>query len=235
MITDDIREQLFALRDEKYAAFQAKLIPNIPGEKIIGVRVPEIRKLGKTLMKAPDIGIFLDDLPHKYYDEDVLHGFIISQIKDYNECMERFEKFLPYIDNWAVCDLPSPKVFAKNLPDVYERVKVWLCSERTYTVRFGLGILMRCFLDEEFTIESAELAAQVRSEEYYISMMQAWYFATALAKQYDHIIPYIENRRLDTVTHNRTIQKAVESYRITDEQKAYLKTLRIRKSRKEDK
>lgn len=231
MITDEIRERLFALRDEKYAAFQAKLIPNIPAEKIIGVRVPEVRKLGKEYMKNADIGIFLSDVPHKYYDEDILHGFIISQIKDPAECLEAFEKFIPYMDNWAVCDLPSPKALKKALPELYERIKVWIRSDRTYTVRFALGMLMSFYLDDNFTDEYAKLAASVRSEEYYISMMQAWYFATALAKHYDEILPYIENICFDDMTHNRTIQKAVESYRITDEQKAYLKTLKVKRGK----
>ena len=229
MIKDEIRKELFALQDIKYRDFQAKLIPGKTAEVMIGVRTPELRKLAKELGKREDIGEFLTDLPHEYFDEDQLHAFILSGMKDYKECMEEVCRFLPFVDNWATCDQMSPKVFKKHRPALANQADRWLDSEHTYTVRFGIGMLMEHFLDEDFDLKYPERVAGLRSDEYYVNMMIAWYFATALAKQYDAIIPYIENRRLDLWTHNKTIQKAIESYRITPEQKEYLRTLRIKK------
>ncbi|MBR6403139.1 MAG: DNA alkylation repair protein [Eubacterium sp.] len=228
MIIDDIRNMLFELQDEKYREMQVKIIPNVDKDSIIGVRTPELRKMAKQYVKNDDVETFLGALPHKYFDENQLHAFIVSEMKDYNSCMERTEQFLPYINNWATCDQMSPKIFKKNRADLLKHIKRWIKSKETYTIRFGIGMLMEHFLNEDFDISYPELVAKVRSEEYYVNMMIAWYFATALAKQYDSVIPYIEQERLDVWTHNKAIQKSVESYRITPEQKDYLKTFKKR-------
>ncbi len=227
MITDEIREELFKLQDKKYRDFQSKLIPNVNSDAVIGVRTPELRKLAKKYEKKEDISMFLEVLPHRYFDENQLHAFIISERKDYKRCIEETNRFLPFIDNWATCDQLSPKIFKKNKVDLLKEIYEWITSSNTYTVRFAIGMLMQHFLDDDFDIKYPNLVAKIKSEEYYINMMIAWYFATALAKQYDKIIPFIENKKLDKWTHNKTIQKAVESYRITEEQKSYLKTLKI--------
>lgn len=221
-----IQERLFALQDEKYREFQRSLIPGLPRENIIGIRIPAMRKLAKKFVKEPEAAVFLKQLPHTYYDENILHALLIAEIKDYDVCMEAVEAFLPYIDNWAVCDGLSPKVFGKHKAELLEKIRLWIPSEHIYTCRFGIGMLMRWFLDEDFQPGYLELPAAVRSEEYYVNMMTAWFFATALAKQWDAAIPYLEQNRLDVWTHNKTIQKARESYRITPEQKEYLKTLK---------
>ena len=228
MTVEEIREKLFSLRDEGYADFQARLIPGAPRKRFIGVRTPELRRFARELVNAEGTDLFLDDLPHGYFDEDQLHAFIISGMKDYDGCMERLERFLPFIDNWATCDQLSPKVFKKHKEELIIAVYRWLESDAVYTVRFALGMLMEHFLGDDFREEYLETAASVRSDEYYVKMMVAWYFATALAKQYAAALPYIGNRRLDKWTHNKTIQKAVESYRITGEQKDYLRTLKIK-------
>lgn len=228
MIIQDIQKELFSLQDVKYRDFQAKLMPTLAPEKMIGVRTPELRKLAKKLAKEPDIDLFLDTLPHDYFDENQLHAFIISEMKDYDKCLERVNAFLPYVDNWATCDQMSPKIFKKHKMELVQQIEEWIESDYTYTVRFAIGMLMEHFLDDEFDIVYTDMVADVHSEEYYINMMIAWYFATALAKQYDAIVPYLLEQRLDTWTHNKTIQKAVESYRITPEQKKYLKTLKIK-------
>ena len=226
MITEEIREELFRLQDSKYREFQSKLIPNVPLDSVIGVRTPALRKYAKELAKREEIGEFLSDVPHRYFDENQLHAFIISQLKDFGRCMEYVRSFLPYVDNWATCDQMSPKVFGKNKGDLLEQIREWIASGDTYTVRFGIGMLMQYFLDDDFDPEHPELVAQIRSEEYYVNMMKAWYFATALAKQYEAVLPFIEGRRLDDWTHRKAIQKSVESYRITQEQKQYLKSLK---------
>ncbi len=231
MIVDEIQNELFKLQDVKYRDFQAKLMPTINPESMIGVRTPELRKLAKQLAKRDDIDEFLDALPHKYFDENQLHAFIISGMKDYEKCLERLEAFLPFVDNWATCDQMSPKIFKKHRAELVQKIDKWIESDYTYTVRFAIGMLMEHFLDEDFDIVYADMVADVHSEEYYINMMIAWYFATALAKQYDAIVPYIIEQRLNTWTHNKTIQKAVESYRITPEQKTYLRTLRIKEKK----
>ena len=223
-----IREKLFALKDEKYAVFQTKLIPGMEAGSVIGVRTPELRSLAKKLVKDEDIASFLEDLPHKYFDETQLQAFIISEMKDFDRCMLEVERFLPYVDNWATCDQMSPKVFRKNKAKLLDQVRIWLESDRTYTIRFAVGMLMEHFLDDDFDLEYPKMVAGIRSSEYYVNMMIAWYFATALAKQYDATLPFIEKRMLDPWTHNKTIQKAVESYRITDEQKEYLKRLKVK-------
>ena len=226
MIPEEVREELFRLQDRKYRDFQSKLIPNVDPETIIGVRTPEIRKLAKKVIKREDAGEFLGELPHQYFDESQLHAFTISEIRDFAKCMEEVERFLPFVDNWATCDQLSPKVFKKHKEELLVKIREWMRSERTYTVRFAIGALMQHFLDEDFDPAYPELVAGVRSEEYYVNMMIAWYFATALAKQYGAVLPYIEQRRLDKWVHNKTIQKAVESYRIDDEQKKYLRSLK---------
>ena len=227
-ITEEIRQELFALQDIKYRDFQSRLIPGTEPSAMIGVRTPQLKKLAKEYVKRPNTEDFLLELPHRYFDEDQLHAFIISEIKDFGRCMAEVERFLPYVDNWATCDQMSPKVFKKDKERLLEHIKAWIASGKTYTVRFGIGMLMQHFLDEGFRPEYPELAAGISSDEYYVRMMQAWYFATALAKQYDAVIPYIEERRLEKWTHNKAIQKALESFRITPEQKEYLRSLKIK-------
>ena len=229
MIVDEIRARLFGLRDEGYAAFQGKLMPGIAAERIIGVRTPILRKLAKEYAKREDVGEFLGDLPHGYYDENNLHGFIISECRDFAKAVAYVDALLPYVDNWATCDLLSPKVFAKHRAELRAEVDRWIASSETYTIRFGLEMAMSHYLDEDFMPEYLEAAAGIVSEEYYVNMMIAWYFATALAKQWDAAVGYIEDGRLGAWVHNKTIGKAIESYRITDEQKEYLRGLKITK------
>ena len=226
MIRDEITETLFKMQDIKYRDFQSKLIPPKTADDMIGVRTPELRKYAKELLKREDVGEFLAGLPHRYFDENQLHAFIISGIRDYKCCMEEVCRFLPYVDNWATCDQMSPKVFKKHRPELFRQIKKWIKSKDTFTVRFAVGMLMEHFLDEDFDTGYPEMVSEIRSDEYYINMMIAWYFATALAKQYDAVLPYIEEKKLDKWTHNKAIQKSVESLRITPEQKAYLKTLK---------
>ena len=229
MILDEIRDELFKMQDIEYRDFNSKLIPTVKKEDMIGVRTPELRKYAKKLLKEEGVEDFLHSLPHKYFDENQLHAFIISEIKDFKLCIDELINFLPYLDNWATCDQLSPKIFKKYRNDLLPHIYEWLKSDKTYTVRFGIGMLMEHFLDEDFKSEYPEMVAAVRSEEYYINMMTAWYFATALAKQYESILPFIEGNKLDTWTHNKTIQKAIESNRISAEQKNYLKVLKIKK------
>ena len=229
MILDEIRDELFKMQDIGYRDFNSKLIPTVKKEDMIGVRTPELRKYAKKLLKEEGVEDFLHSLPHKYFDENQLHAFIISEIKDFKLCIDELINFLPYLDNWATCDQLSPKIFKKYRNDLLPHIYEWLKSDKTYTVRFGIGMLMEHFLDEDFKSEYPEMVAAVRSEEYYINMMTAWYFATALAKQYESILPFIEGNKLDTWTHNKTIQKAIESNRINAEQKNYLKGLKIKK------
>ncbi len=228
MITEEIRERLFELQDTKYRDFQCGLIPGVEADVFIGVRTPELRKLAKEFAKKEEIDEFLEELPHKYFDENQLHAFIISGEKDYEKALGELNAFLPYVNNWATCDQMSPKVFKKHRDKLLVEIDKWLKSELTYTIRFGIGMLMEHFLDEDYDVKYPDTVAQIRSEEYYVNMMIAWYFATALAKQYDTILPFIEGKKLDTWTHNKAIQKAVESYRITPEQKGYLKGLKIK-------
>ena len=228
---EKIREELFRLQDTGYRDFQMKLIPTAGPETMIGVHTPALRKYAKALVKAGQADEFLKNLPHTYFDENQLHAFILSELKDYDLCIEETDRFLPYVDNWATCDQLSPGIFKKNHARLSEKIPEWISSQETYTIRFGIGMLMQHFLDEDFDPAYPETVAGIRSGEYYVNMMIAWYFATALAKQYDTVLPYLEQRRLDPWTHNKTIQKAVESYRITAEQKEYLKSLKIKKSR----
>lgn len=230
MDRDEIVAELFRLQDREYAAFQAKLIPTVEADRIIGVRTPALRALAKKLRKDGDTAPFLTTLPHRYFDEDQLHAFVISLEKDMGKCVAEVEAFLPFVDNWATCDQLSPSAFKKEPEKLLAHIPTWLQSDRVYTVRFAIGMLMQHFLDARFEPKYADMVAAVRSDEYYINMMIAWYFATALAKQYDSILPYLEERKLDGWTHNKAIQKSVESYRITAEQKAYLKTLKVGRS-----
>ena len=223
-----IRETLFSLREEKYAAFQARLIPNVAPERVIGVRTPALRKLAKTLRGSGQAEEFLKALPHEFFEENNLHAFLLCEMKDFEACVQAVEDFLPYVDNWATCDQMSPGVFRKNKQALLPHIRRWIASERCYTRRFGIGMLMSHFLDEDFREEYLSLVSDIRSEEYYVNMMIAWYFATALAKQYEAALPYLENRRLDPWVHNKTIQKALESFRVSDERKIYLKTLKIK-------
>ena len=223
----DITAQLFALQDHAYADSHSKLLPNIPREAIIGVRTPDLRKLAKQICKTPAAQEFVQTLPHRYFDENQLHAFILSEEKDFNTCIAEMEQFLPHVDNWATCDQLSPRCFKKHTTELIPLIRRWMKSRHTYTIRFGMGTLMHYFLDEAFKPEYPEWVAAIRSDEYYIRMMQAWFFATALAKQWDATLPHLEQHRLDSWTHNKTIQKAIESFRITDEQKTLLKNLRI--------
>ena len=226
-LTDDLRKELFELKDEKYRDFQSGLIPNVEKDYFIGVRTPELRKLAKKYAKREDVGDFLNELPHRYFDENQIHAFIISEIKSYDECLFRLTVFLPHVNNWATCDQMSPKIFKKEKDKLLVSIKEWISSKETYTVRFAIKMLMEHFLGEDFEKEYAEMVAQVVSEEYYVKMMIAWYFATALAKNYEEVLPFIENRRLEKWTHNKAIQKSIESYRILPVQKEYLKSLKV--------
>lgn len=227
----DIQEELFRLQDKKYADFTAKLIPNISPETIIGVRSPAFKKFAKTVKGTETAEIFCKRLPHRYFEENNLHAFLISEEKDFNQCIRMLDTFLPYVDNWATCDSLSPDSFKKNLTAAAAYGETLLRSDHIYTVRFGIGIFMRYFLDEHFDIKYPTMISALQSNAYYLNMMIAWYFATALAKQYDRILPFLEKQTLDLWTHNKTIQKAIESYRITDEQKQYLRTLKIKAKR----
>ena len=225
----EIQDLLFAKQDIKYRDFQAPLFPNIDKERMVGVRTPDLKKLAKELFGSETANKFIETLPHRYFDENQLHAFIISLIKDYETCLKEVDRFLPYFDNWATCDQLSPKVFAKHKDELIITIKRWLKSKHTYTVRFAIGMLMQHYLDESFKEEYMKMVASIKSEEYYVNMMIAWYFATALAKQWGSAIKYIEDKCLDPWVHNKTIQKAVESHRISDDQKTYLKSLKVNK------
>ena len=223
----EIQERLAALRDEKNADFVAKLCPSAPRETILGIRQPELRRLAKELWKTEDMTQFMAELPHAYFEENLLHAFLLDHIRDYDACMEALERLLPWVDSWCACDSINPPVFKKHRPELLEHIEPWLASGETYTVRLGVKMLMTHFLDGDFRAEYLEKVAIIKSEEYYVNMMRAWYFATALAKQYEAAVPYLEGRALDPWTHNKAIQKAVESYRIPEERKALLKELRL--------
>ena len=226
MITDDIRKELKKLQDKGYQKMQVTIIPTVDADSIIGVRTPALRQMAKELSKREDISSFLSDVPHKYFEENQLHAFILSGMKEAESCIKLVDEFLPFVDNWATCDQMSPKVFKKNKQLLLEYVDKWIKSDHTYVKRFAIGMLMEHFLDEDFKTSYLTKVSKIRSEEYYVNMMIAWYFATALAKQYEDTLPFIEKQKLDKWTHNKSIQKAVESYRITPEQKEYLKTLK---------
>lgn len=221
-----LQQQLFELQDLKYRDFHSRLMPGIEKEDIIGIRIPVLRKFAKQFAQTAEAETFLKELPHRYYEENNLHMMLITAIKDYDLCMDEIQRFLPYINNWATCDFAEPDCFRQHKTELLEEIKKWIASGETYTIRYGIGMLMRLYLDEDFSGEYLELAAGVQSEQYYVNMMIAWYFATALAKQWDSAIQYIQNRRLPSWTHKKTIQKAIESYRIMPQQKEYLRTLR---------
>lgn len=231
-VEKEMLNAIFAARDEEYADFTAKLIPNVPRESIIGVRTPQLRSIAKRFGKNAGINEFLSALPHECHEQNLVHAYIAESIGDFDSAVKTIEAFLPYVTNWAVCDSMTPRVFAKHTGELLPLIKKWLQSAHPYTVRFGLRMLMCFYLEKEFASEINALAASVCSEEYYVNMMQAWYFATALAKQYDSTVPFVEEHRLSPWVHNKTIQKAVESFRITAEQKAHLKTLRLNLRRK---
>lgn len=227
-IEEEIRQRLFELQDLKYKEFSRKLIPTVNPETMIGVRTPDLRKLAREFSKTPKASEFLEILPHTYFEENNLHGLLIETMTDYDAVVAALDEFLPYIDNWATCDTISPKIFKKHLPKLYKKIKVWLKSDQIYTVRFGIRMLMSFYFDDGFQPEMLELVGCIRSKEYYVNMMIAWYFATALAKQYEATLPYIQEQRLDKWTHNKAIQKAIESYRVGSEAKAYLRTLKVK-------
>ena len=227
MNRSEIVAELFRLQDKRYATMQTKIIPAVEAERIIGVRTPDLRTFAKKLFNDEDIASFLTSLPHQYFEENQLHAFVISLEKDFDKCIAEIGTFLPFIDNWATCDQLSPKAFKKEPEKLLPYIYTWIKSDKVYTVRFAIGMLMQHFLDERFDPKYADMVAAVRSEEYYINMMIAWYFATALAKQYASILPYLKEKKLDDWTHNKAIQKSVESNRITTEQKVYLKTLKV--------
>lgn len=222
----DIQERLFQLQDKEYRDFNAALIPTVPKEQVIGVRTPELRKFAREVFKSGEAAEFMAALPHEYLEEDNLHGFLIEQIKDFDKCIEELDRFLPYVDNWATCDGMRPKVLGKHKNELLGHIKRWISSEYTYTARFGIGMLMCHFLDEEFSLEYLDWA-NIESDEYYVNMMCAWYYATALAKQYEATIHCFEEKKLPKWVHNKAIQKARESFRVNKEQKDYLKTLKI--------
>ena len=225
-----IKNDLLSMQDKTYKDFHSKLMPTINSNSIIGVRVPVLRDYAKKLFKENSIeslNSFLKNLPHEFYEENNIHAFIIEKINNFDECIFYLENFLPYIDNWATCDMLNPKIFKNNCDKLLEKIYQWINSDSVYTVRFGIGMLMRFFLDEKFETKYLDLVSSINSEEYYINMMRAWFFATALAKQYDQTLPYIKNYSLDKWTHNKTIQKANESFRITKDQKEELKKFRL--------
>lgn len=222
----NLQKQLFEMQDLNYQEFQSRLVPNVEKERIIGIRIPQLRKFSKIYEKNRESAEFLLQLPHFYYEENILHMMLIASRKDYSQCLSELETFLPFIDNWAVCDLPAPKCLESQKEKLLPEILRWISSQHTYTIRYGIGMLMRFFLDQDFSEKYLEYAASVQSEEYYVNMMIAWYFATALAKQWDAAIPYLAEHRLSPWLHHKTIQKAVESNRITPEQKSYLRSLR---------
>ncbi len=226
-MVDFIRTKLFEMQDLKYRDFHSKLIPTVNKKTVIGIRTPKIRKLSKELFSDPNINEFINSLPHTYYEENNLHAFLIEQIDDYDICIREVNRFLPYIDNWATCDSLSPKVFKKEPKRLLCNIKFWISSKDAYIIRFGIGMLMRFFLDDNYSPEYPKMISQIKSDDYYVNMMIAWYFATALAKQYNSVIPYFQTQKLTLWVHNKAIQKARESFRISKDKKEYLKTLKI--------
>ena len=223
---NELQKKLLLLQDKQYREFQSRLMPTVDKKSVIGIRIPTLRKFAAEFHIKEEAGSFLSELPHRYYEENNLHAFLIEKEKDYDKCISLLDDFLPYIDNWATCDMMSPKVLGKNRDKLIREINRWIESGDTYTMRYGINLLMKYYLDEDFAEEYLRLVAEVVSDEYYVNMVRAWYFATALAKRYDETLPFLTENRLDKWTHNKTIQKSVESFRITDEQKKYLKTLK---------
>ena len=226
-VNDKIKAFLQAQKNQKLKAFNAKLIPNINADSVLGINLPLLRKFAKELYRENDCTPYLQDLPHTYHEENHLHAFLIEQVKDFDECINLTQEFLPFVDNWAVFDCFKPPIFKKNKQKLLCVIKKWLTSEHTYIIRFGVSMLLTHFLDEDFTPDLLESVAKIKSQDYYVHMVIAWYFATALAKQYDYAIKYLQEKRLCSWVHNKTIRKAIESFRITNEKKQYLKTLKV--------
>ncbi len=222
----DLEARFNEVKDNKYKEFQAKLVPNINPDSILGIRTPDMRKIAKDLFESNDYDSFLSELPHKYYEENLIHFFVISMIKDFDKCIEEVERFLPYVDCWPVSDQATPKSFRRNHDKLLPYIKKWLKSKHIYTVRFGIRMLMNEYLGDDFKEDYLNLVASVKGDDYYLKMMVAWYFATALAKRYDETIPYFENHKLSEWVHKKAIQKAIESYRVSDEHKKYLRSLK---------
>lgn len=227
----NLEDRLFALQDSSYRDFQSRIIPNIEKDSIIGIRIPRLRKLTKEFEKSPIRKTFLTSLPHLYYEENIMHAWLVASMEEYETCIQEVEIFLPYIDNWSVCDTFTPTVFQNHLNAVEQNIRRWLTMKHPYTVRFAIEMLMKFFLEESFDLKYFEWVAQVAHKDYYVKMMVAWYFATALAKRYEQAVPYLEQNKLERWTHNKTIQKAMESFRVTYEHKKYLKTLKSKKAR----
>ncbi|WP_029231964.1 DNA alkylation repair protein [Butyrivibrio sp. VCB2006] len=221
-----VYKRLLKEKDDEYKEFQAKLVPNIDPSTIIGVRTPAMRAIAKEVFGSQERDEFLNELPHKYYEENLVHFFIVSMIKDFDETVQKTEAFLPYVDCWPVSDQATPKSFKKNHEKLLPYVKKWIASDEVYTARFGIRMLMNEYLGDDFKEEYLELVASKKGDDYYLKMMVAWYFATALAKRYDESVKYIEEKKLDDWVHKKAIQKAVESYRVSDEHKEYLKSFR---------
>lgn len=223
----DINRELFNLQDKGYREFNSKLVPNVDKEYIIGVRIPVLRNFAKEHKNSEEFSAFLQELPHRYYDENILHGILLSEIPDYEECIRQLDIFLPYVDNWAVCDIISPKIFKKNKTFLIGKIYEWTSRDEIYICRFGIEMLMSHFLDSDYKREYLYIPANICSKEYYLNMMLAWFFATALAKQWDDTIVFFKEQRLDSWVHNKAIQKAIESRRISFEQKEYLRGLKV--------
>lgn len=223
----DLQNQLFKYQDMEYKQFHQKLIPSVDPNTVIGIRTPQLRKFAREFAKTPQAIPFLDATPHQFFEENNLHAFVIELMPDFDKAMAFTETFLPYIDNWATCDLFSPKIFKKHPAKTFEKIKIWLRSDHVYTIRYGIGLLLGNFLDSEFQPEMIDLVAELRSDEYYVNMMIAWYFATALVRQYEAALPVLIEKRLAPWTHNKAIQKAIESYRVSPEKKVYLRTLKV--------
>ncbi len=223
----EITEQLITMKDEVYKNFHGKLMPTINPDSILGVRVPLLRKFSNQLNKnlsKEEIERFMNELPHRYYEENNIHAFLIEKINDYDECIVALDNFLPYVDNWATCDMMNPKIFKKNTRKLFDKIEEWMSSSHVYTIRFGIGMLMRFYLDDDFSTQYLDMVANIVSDEYYVNMMKAWFFATALAKQYEATLPYIQHNRLDIWSHNKAIQKAIESFRVPKEHKDELRS-----------
>ncbi|MFA7637292.1 MAG: DNA alkylation repair protein [Monoglobales bacterium] len=223
-----VSEKLLSMQDKEYKEFHSRLMPTVNPDLIIGIRVPQLRKFAKEFSKTDEATAFLKELPHRFYEENNLHAFLIEQEKDFDTALSLTEEFLPFIDNWATCDLLRPKVFKKNPDKLLPFIYKWLSSNKTYTVRYAIGLLLSFYLDEKFDPEHLKRVADIRSDEYYVYMMVAWYFQTALVKQYDSTIPYITGRRLSVHAHNKAIRKSVESLKIPTDTKKYLKTLTVK-------
>ena len=222
----EITEQLITMKDEVYKNFHGKLMPTINPDSILGVRVPLLRKFSNQLNKnlsKEEIERFMNELPHRYYEENNIHAFLIEKINDYDECIAALDNFLPYVDNWATCDMMNPKIFKKNTRKLFDKIEEWMSSSHVYTIRFGIGMLMRFYLDDNFSTQYLDMVANIVSDEYYVNMMKAWFFATALAKQYEATLPYIQQNRLDIWSHNKAIQKSIESFRVSKEHKEELR------------